>query len=159
MKKTKTVEGTTHSFFVSGAFFTNIKSARGIAIAPLLDTYRDTYRGDRANEMALPNQLSSLEYPQHGTKHPGATEMQMMRCSCSLKIGRDDGRRNGRRVSTYLRVNMRVREIIARTILRNAVDTRLRNLGIRKAKRGSAELRVPDLVNQGRALLAIISQC
>lgn len=107
--------------------------------------------------MALPNQLSSLEYPQHGTKHPGATEMQMMRC-CSLKIDRDDGRRNGWRVPAYLRVDMRVREIIARTILRNAVDTRLRNLGIRKAKRGSAELRVPDPVNQGRALLTIISQ-
>lgn len=88
--------------------------------------------------MALPIQLSSLEYPQHGTKHPGAAEMQMMRC-CSLKIDRDDARRNGWRVSAYLRVDMRVREIIARTILRNAVDTRLRNLGIRKARQRGTE--------------------
>lgn len=43
MKKRRQLRGgTTHSSFVRGAFFTNIKSARGIAIAPLLDTYRDT---------------------------------------------------------------------------------------------------------------------
>jgi len=59
----------------SAAFFTNIKASRGIAhacyhaaVGPrCIDAYRDIYRADRENEMVLPKQLSSLEYPQDGT--------------------------------------------------------------------------------------------
>lgn len=53
-------------------------------------------------------------------------------------------------------VRVRVREIIARTILRNAVDIRLRNLGIAEAPRGARRSTPSCLVNQGRALLVAI---